>query len=577
MKSLITFLILLSTVLNLQAQNWVSVTNPSKYQLNVNKNSSIQITFSRQMLSASLNSGNIKLYGNIQGYFPCSFVYSQTERKLTITHSKNFLPGEIINVILSNSIKDSANNSMGKIFTFMFTAQVLRGNGLFVQKTPSITVGSGPYYCTCADFNNDAKPDVALTNFASGSISILNNSGGLNFTTQTIPGFTNPTGIVSGDLDCDGDMDIVATLESLNGIAVYLNNGNGTFTSMPYFLTGIHPTYIAIGFIDSDIYPDIITASWDVDFPDIRVYKGNGNGTFTLMHTYTTGIRPLCIYIGDVDNDGDNDVGVGIDYSNPRVEFYLNDGLGNLAFSYSASTLDRPYGIAGNDIDGDGNVDIVVSNKYNASLSVLMNNGNGNFTNYIYPTLGSYPYGVTLNDFNKDGRIDIATALQNSQNIDVKINTGSVPLFASYSYPNQFGISTNLVSSDFDNDDDIDIVVLDNLSNTVCVYKNTDSVSINIEPIGTEIPSSFSLHQNYPNPFNPSTKIRFGIPGEKNSFTTLKIYNSLGVEVSTLISNYLKPGIYEVQWEASNLTSGVYFYTLQSEVYSQSKKMLLLK
>ncbi|MFZ4589745.1 MAG: FG-GAP-like repeat-containing protein [Ignavibacteria bacterium] len=578
MKSLFTLLIVLFAVVNLQAQNWILSTNPAKNGLNINKNSNIQITFNRQMSSASLNSSNVKLYGNIQGYFPCTFSYNQSEKKLTITHSKSFLPGENVNVILTGNIRDTANATMGKVYSMMFTAQAIRGTGMFIQKNTSLPVGSGPYYCTSADFNNDAKPDIALTNYSSSSISVLKNTGGLNFLTQTISGNTNPAGIVSGDIDCDGDMDIITTLETLNGVAVYLNNGSGTFTSMPYFLTGVHPTAIAIGFVDSDEYPDIITASWDVSSPNIKVYKNNGNGTFTLNNTYNNvGSRPLCIYIGDIDNDGDNDVGVGIDYSNPRVEFFLNDGLGNLTYSSSTLTLDRPYGIAGNDLNGDGSVDIVVSNKYDNSLSILLNNGSGNFTNYIYPTLGSYPYGVTLNDFNKDGKIDIATALQSSQNIDVKINTGSSPLFSSYSYPNQFGISTNLVSSDFDGDEDVDIAVLDNNSNSLCIYKNTDSISININPISSEIPSAFKLNQNYPNPFNPSTTIRFEIPVTGNSFTTLKVYNSAGIEVSATFTGNLKPGVYEIMWNATSLSSGVYYYKLQSGDFSETKKMILLK
>jgi hypothetical protein len=460
----------------------------------------------------------------------------------------------------------------------MFTAQVLRGTGTFVQKSYSLSVGSGPYYCTCADYNNDAKPDIALTNYSSGSISVLQNTGEFNFLTQTISGTETPAGIVSGDIDCDGDMDIIAALESLNGVGVYLNNGSGAFTSMPYFLTGIHPTAIAIGFIDDDAYPDIVTASWDTDYPDIRVFTSNGNGTYTLKNFYTVGIRPLCIYIGDIDNDGDNDIGVGIDYSDPRVEFYLNDGNGNFTYSSNTQTLDRPYGIAGNDLNGDGFVDLVVSNKYSNSLSVLMNNGYGNFTNYIYPTIGSYPYGVTLNDFNKDGKIDVATAMMNSQNIEVKLNTGGNPVFTSCQYPNAFGVSTNLISSDFDNDDDIDIAVLNNSTNSVSFYKNTDSISINVEPIGNEVPAVYKLRQNYPNPFNPSTKIRFEIPGKGNSlYTTLKVYNSAGIEASTLVSSNLRPGIYEILWDAGNWATGVYYCKLQSGSFSETKKMMLIK
>jgi hypothetical protein len=209
---------------------------------------------------------------------------------------------------------------------------------------------------------------------------------------------------------------------------------------------------------------------------------------------------------------------------------------------------------------------------------VLINNGSGNFTNYIYPITGNYPYGITLNDFNKDGKIDIATALQNSSSIDVKLNTGTLPLFSTFSYINPYGISTNLVSSDFDGDNDIDIAVLDHNTNSVCFYKNTDSVSIGINPINAEVPSAFNLRQNYPNPFNPKTKIRFEIPGNELSInTTLRVFNITGVEVGRPVSGNLRPGIYEIQWDGSDLTSGVYYYKLESGSFTETKKMMLVK
>jgi hypothetical protein len=114
--------------------------------------------------------------------------------------------------------------------------------------------------------------------------------------------------------------------------------------------------------------------------------------------------------------------------------------------------------------------------------------------------------------------------------------------------------------------------------NSVCIYKNTDSVSISVNPISSEIPSEYKLWQNYPNPFNPATKIRIEIPGVSNrNNTTLKIYNLSGIEAGVLVNGYLNPGIYEFQWDASELASGVYYYQLISGNYRASKKMILVK
>jgi len=103
---------------------------------------------------------------------------------------------------------------------------------------------------------------------------------------------------------------------------------------------------------------------------------------------------------------------------------------------------------------------------------------------------------------------------------------------------------------------------------------------IGIQPVSNEIPKSYSLSQNYPNPFNPSTKIKFDIPSVGNAYmrsVQIKIYDILGREVTSLVNEQLKPGYYEISFDASNYPSGVYFYKLQAGEFSESKKMVLIK
>ena len=90
-----------------------------------------------------------------------------------------------------------------------------------------------------------------------------------------------------------------------------------------------------------------------------------------------------------------------------------------------------------------------------------------------------------------------------------------------------------------------------------------------------ELPTSFMLSQNYPNPFNPTTTISFSIPS--SAFTSLKVYDVLGNEVETLVNEEKPAGTYEVQFDASNLSSGVYFYTLKTGNFTSSRKMILTK
>ncbi|HEX2786640.1 MAG TPA: S8/S53 family peptidase [Ignavibacteria bacterium] len=89
------------------------------------------------------------------------------------------------------------------------------------------------------------------------------------------------------------------------------------------------------------------------------------------------------------------------------------------------------------------------------------------------------------------------------------------------------------------------------------------------------IPEKFQLHQNYPNPFNPSTTIKFGLA--QNSFVKISVYDMLGREVAQLVNQRLNAGTHEASFNASNLTSGTYFYKLETEYFTETKKMLLIK
>jgi len=112
-------------------------------------------------------------------------------------------------------------------------------------------------------------------------------------------------------------------------------------------------------------------------------------------------------------------------------------------------------------------------------------------------------------------------------------------------------------------DDTLGVIIYDN-------FDGPSSISV-IE----EFPSDFVLEQNYPNPFNPSTTIRFTVPEREQ--VSLVIFNSLGQEIQTLVSEERGIGTYEVSFDASELPSGVYFYRLTADKYIETKKMMFLK
>ncbi len=112
------------------------------------------------------------------------------------------------------------------------------------------------------------------------------------------------------------------------------------------------------------------------------------------------------------------------------------------------------------------------------------------------------------------------------------------------------------------------------LSDLAREFYNTN-FTIGVKQVNSEVPSSFSLRQNYPNPFNPTTTIRFQLSVAGNA--SLKIFDMLGKEVATLVNDKLNAGTYTVVWDGTRFASGVYFYRLTSDAFSETRKMLLIR
>ncbi|MGD8782636.1 MAG: T9SS type A sorting domain-containing protein [Ignavibacteria bacterium] len=101
-------------------------------------------------------------------------------------------------------------------------------------------------------------------------------------------------------------------------------------------------------------------------------------------------------------------------------------------------------------------------------------------------------------------------------------------------------------------------------------YEYSDAVEVTLGAI-----TEYSLEQNYPNPFNPTTTIKYRIPDDRN--VELKVYDVLGKEVMTLVNETQQSGVYTVEFNASELASGVYIYRLRAEDYVSVKKLILIK
>jgi len=101
-------------------------------------------------------------------------------------------------------------------------------------------------------------------------------------------------------------------------------------------------------------------------------------------------------------------------------------------------------------------------------------------------------------------------------------------------------------------------------------YEFSDEINVEVE-----LPLQYALEQNYPNPFNPSTKINYSVP--EDGFVKLAVYNLLGEELATLVNSFQKANRYEVNFNATGLSSGIYVYKIEAANFSATKKLVFMK
>ena len=202
---------------------------------------------------------------------------------------------------------------------------------------------------------------------------------------------------------------------------------------------------------------------------------------------------------------------------------------------------------------------IYQNNSANIFISPQSNNG-------ILP-----PYGLSFSNNTIAGIHDIPGA-----KIDVYKSNINEFSPSAYEWLGSTTVGSNGVFSHEITDPSIEAVSLTATTST----GNTSGFGFielitDVEKENDEMPTEFALNQNYPNPFNPSTTISFSIPTEE--FVSLKVFNSLGEEVAELINETKPAGNYSVSFNASELSSGIYFYKLQSGSFIQTRKMILVK
>jgi hypothetical protein len=309
------------------------------------------------------------------------------------------------------------------------------GDGTF-HRLNVFQTGAYPTGGAIADFNHDGKPDVVTADYHGNSVSVLlgNGTGALatKSTYPTVPG-AETSNLAVGDLNGDGNLDVVATNPQRASISVFLGNADGTLqpaaTTSVGILGGTQPYSAAVADFNADGINDVAVA--DLVNGPIIVLLGTPTGAFQDAVLYPPGgTGPHILITYDINLDGKPDL-ITANRGSTDVSVLIGRGDGTFRKAIRSSTGPEttppsgPYSIEVADFNLDGVPDLATANFNVGTASVLIGIGNGKFEPPIEtPTAtGGNSYGVAVGDFNGDGIPDLATANVNDRTVTVKLST----------------------------------------------------------------------------------------------------------------------------------------------------------
>jgi len=442
-----------------------------------------------------------------------------------------------------------------------------------------------------------------------------------------------------GDYDNDGDLDIVLAGRTSFGVysRIYRND-NGNFININANIVDVYESSSVWGDFDNDGDFDLILCGYDYTMNYANIYR-NDNGNFVNINAGLIGIQNRNgAAWGDYDNDGDLDIlltgdnGSGFitkiyrndntsTNSNPisPSDFYSNQsGLNEITLSWNksadneTSTNALTYNLRIGTTSGNFDILSPMSDQNTGYRKIPILGNTNHDTSWTVTNLaeGTYYWSVQAIDnsfagsnfaveqnftivnatltvgYPNGGEVwfvgeteDILWTSQNVDSVRIELSTDGGTSWTTIidSIPSSGNYSWIVTASDSSDEclikiSDIQINGIDDISDG---YFSIDIIT-SLENLSSKtIPKDYTLNQNYPNPFNPSTTISFNLPS--SGFTSLKIYNALGKEVAILLNKEVQTGNYEIEWNATGLPSGIYFYQLQAGDFIEMKKMILLR
>jgi hypothetical protein len=384
-----------------------------------------------------------------------------------------------------------------------------------------------------------------------------------------------PYSLTIEDIDKDDKNElIVGVRQGYNGREVIVASVNGELNGFGFweieyrFSQPFNGSLYSVttGDLDNDGFNEIYAFIWNYFTLRIFEYDGAGNYNITteLDEIYSTqgiDVGALdAVRVADVNNDGVNEMYIA--GTEPENSLFIITGINDVSqitqtdvkvlMNIPPINIGKFRTLYTADPDKDGNISLMIGGEGNGQIYEIEYTGAGDPADST-----SWDVNVIFDVWDYSG-----------------ISPDSIPTITPrffYGHP----------ASDMDGDGKDEYVFVNYATDfpvwneDIYLYVIEIDQAVGVKEDVNSIPQEFNLSQNYPNPFNPSTRISYSLA--EAGYVNLKVYDILGNEVADLVSSSKPTGIHSVEFDASNLTSGVYIYTLKVNGYTNSKKMLLMK
>lgn len=474
------------------------------------------------------------------------------------------------------------------------------GDKSFTPARSSVVNAPNSYSETASwgDYNNDGYLDLYVNNSeGTRRNQLFTNDGNSNFTEVTTGDMVTDAHYSRDvdwiDINNDGYQDLYVANEFGENNALYFNNGDGSFTkNTSLSITADGKNSWSTNWIDYDNDGDfdLFITNWEGE--DNSLYQNNGDGSFTAItegDLVSDGGFSAGADWGDIDNDGDLDVYVANAFADRAVKnfFYLNNGDGTFTKVDNELTIASgwTYGVSFGDYDRDGYLDLAMAKCLGATENNALFRNLGGSGGDAKSWVVIKPEGSSEADGLSSNRSAIGAVVRVQATINGEVVVQSRRIEGQNGYCGQnleahFGLGdAQIIDEVVIEWPDGNVEQFDDLQiNTVHTLKQ--NVVSSIGSAQSVVQDDYKLFANYPNPFNPSTTINYSIP--ESGSVRIAVYDMLGNEVAELVNNELSAGSHQTVWNGENgygsqVSSGIYFYTLTSGSVRLTKKMMLLK